>query len=67
MLLANKIQVKIRHYDTGNHIDNSFSVNVKDIHNIVLNIEGDIELILDESSFNELRNKLNEAYELRQM
>lgn len=67
MLLANKIQAKIRHYDTGNHIDNSFSVNVKDTHNIVLNIEGDIELIMDEASFNELREKINEAYELRQM
>ena len=30
-------------------------------------IEEDIKLNLDEASFIELRNKLNEAYELRQM
>lgn len=49
--------------------EENFSIDIKDTERVVLNIKDrdDIIVPMDEASFNELRNKLNEAYELRQM
>lgn len=49
--------------------EENFFIDIRDTERIVLSIKDrdDIILPMDEASFNELRNKLNEAYELRQM
>lgn len=49
--------------------EENFSIDIKDTEMVVLNIKDrdDIIVPMDEASFNELRNKINEAYELRQM
>lgn len=49
--------------------EENFSIDIKDTERVVLNIKdgNDIIVPMDEASFNELRNKINEAYELRQM
>ncbi|HAT4125206.1 TPA: hypothetical protein I9Z60_001555 [Clostridium perfringens] len=49
--------------------EENFSIDIKDTERVVLNIKDrdDIIVPMDEASFNELRNKINEAYELRQM
>lgn len=49
--------------------EENFFVDIKDTERIVLSIKDrdDIIVPMDESSFNELREKINEAYELRQM
>lgn len=47
--------------------EQNFSIDIKDTEKIILTIEDSIIVPMDEASFNELRNKLNEAYELRQM
>ncbi|HAT4162144.1 TPA: hypothetical protein I9Z77_001580 [Clostridium perfringens] len=47
--------------------EENFFVDIKDAERIVLSIKDrdDIKVPMDEASFNELRNKLNEAYEIR--
>ncbi|WP_283677035.1 hypothetical protein [Clostridium perfringens] len=49
--------------------EENFFIDIKDTERVVLNIKDrdDIIVPMDEASFNELREKLNEAYELRQM
>lgn len=49
--------------------EENFFIDIKDTERVVLNIKDrdDIIVPMDEASFNELRNKINEAYELRQM
>lgn len=49
--------------------EENFFVDIKDTERVVLNIKDrdDIIVPMDEASFNELREKINEAYELRQM
>ncbi|MDU7069431.1 MAG: hypothetical protein E6343_15855 [Clostridium perfringens] len=49
--------------------EENFFVDIKDTERIVLSIKDrdDIIVPMDEASFNELREKINEAYELRQM
>lgn len=45
--------------------EENFSIDIKDTEKIVLTIEDSITVPMDEASFDELRNKLNEAYEIR--
>ncbi|MCI5750057.1 MAG: hypothetical protein MR322_11390 [Clostridium perfringens] len=47
--------------------EQNFSIDIKDTEKIILTIEDSIIVPMDEASFDELRNKLNEAYELRKM
>lgn len=49
--------------------EENFSIDIKDTERVVLSIKDrdDIIVPMDEASFNELREKINEAYELRQM
>ncbi|MGV1096892.1 hypothetical protein G6Z12_07520 [Clostridium perfringens] len=49
--------------------EENFFIDIKDTERVVLNIKDrdDIIVPMDEASFNELREKINEAYELRQM
>lgn len=47
--------------------EQNFSIDIKNTEKIILTIEDSIIVPMDEASFNELRNKLNEAHELRQM
>lgn len=49
--------------------EENFFIDIRGTERIVLSIKDrdDIIVPMDEASFNELRNKLNEAYELRQM
>lgn len=47
--------------------EQNFSIDIKDTEKIILTIEDSIIVPMDEASFDELRNKLNEAYDLRQM
>lgn len=49
--------------------EENFSIDIKDTERVVLSIKdgNDIIVPMDEASFNELREKINEAYELRQM
>ena len=49
--------------------EENFFVDIKDTERVVLSIKDrdDIIVPMDEASFNELREKINEAYELRQM
>lgn len=47
--------------------EQNFSIDIKDTEKIILTIEDSITIPMDEASFDELRNKLNEAHELRQM
>ena len=49
--------------------EENFFIDIKDTERVVLSIKDrdDIIVPMDEASFNELRNKINEAYELRQM
>lgn len=45
--------------------EENFSIDIKDTEKIILTIEDSITVPMDEASFDELRNKLNEAYEIR--
>lgn len=45
--------------------EQNFSIDIKDTEKIILTIEDSITIPMDEASFDELRNKLNEAYEIR--
>ena len=49
--------------------EDNFFIDIRDTERVVLSIKDrdDIIVPMDEASFIELRNKLNEAYELRQM
>lgn len=47
--------------------EQNFSIDIKNTEKIILTIEDSIIVPMDEASFNELREKLNEAYDLRQM
>lgn len=49
--------------------EENFFVDIKDTERVVLSIKDrdDIIVPMDEASFNELRAKINKAYELRQM
>ena len=49
--------------------EENFSIDIDDTEIVILSIKDrdDIIVPMDEASFNELRNKINEAYELRQM
>lgn len=61
--MLNGLELEIRKYGK----EQNFSIDIKDTNNVIIFIEEDTKLNLDEASFNELRNKINEAYELRQM
>lgn len=62
-MTLNGLELEVRKYGK----EENFTIDVKDTSNITITIEEDTKLNLDEASFIELRNKLNEAYELRQM
>lgn len=62
-MTLNGLELEVRKYGK----EENFAIDVKDTSNITITIEEDAKLNLDEASFIELRNKLNEAYELRQM
>ncbi|AOY53332.1 hypothetical protein [Clostridium perfringens] len=62
-MMLNGLELEIRKYGK----EQNFSIDIKDTNNVTIFIEEDTKLNLDEASFNELRNKLNEAYKLRQM
>ncbi|XZH51615.1 hypothetical protein ACSW8Q_02495 [Clostridium perfringens] len=47
--------------------EQNFSIDIKDTEKIILTIEDSIIVPMDEASFDELREKINEAYELRKM
>ncbi len=49
--------------------EENFFIDIRDTERVVLRIKDrdDIIVPMDEASFNELREKINEAYELRQM
>ncbi|MGG5461473.1 hypothetical protein [Clostridium sp. B9] len=49
--------------------EENFFIDIRDTEIVVLSIKDrdDIIVPMDEASFNELREKINEAYELRQM
>ena len=49
--------------------EENFFIDIRDTERVVLSIKDrdDIIVPMDEDSFNELREKINEAYELRQM
>ncbi|MDC4249597.1 hypothetical protein M3X99_01050 [Clostridium perfringens] len=49
--------------------EENFFIDIRDTERVVLSIRDrdDIIVPMDEASFNELREKINEAYELRQM
>ena len=49
--------------------EENFFIDIRDTERVVLSIKDrdDIIVPMDETSFNELREKINEAYELRQM
>lgn len=47
--------------------EQNFYIDIKDTEKIILTIEDSVTIPMDEASFNELREKINEAYELRQM
>ncbi|XZN02195.1 hypothetical protein ACSW9V_10470 [Clostridium perfringens] len=49
--------------------EDNFFIDIRDAERVVLSIKDrdDIIVPMDEASFNELREKINEAYKLRQM
>ncbi|WP_341768224.1 hypothetical protein [Clostridium perfringens] len=49
--------------------EENFFIDIRDTERVVLSIKDrdDIIVPMDEASFNELREKINEAYELRHM
>ncbi|HAT4339432.1 TPA: hypothetical protein I9094_001696 [Clostridium perfringens] len=62
MVLTN-LELEVRKYGK----EENFIVDTRKPKRIIVLVEGDLKLDLDEASFNELREKINEAYELRQM
>ncbi|HFE9685120.1 TPA: hypothetical protein ACGA33_000845 [Clostridium perfringens] len=62
-MTLNGLELEVRKYGK----EENFLIDAKDTDKVTIFIEEDTKLNLDEASFYELRNKLNEAYELRQM
>ncbi|MGU8470245.1 hypothetical protein ACV3P7_03195 [Clostridium perfringens] len=62
-MILNGLELEVRKYGK----EENFLIDTKDTDKVTIFIEEDTKLNLDEASFNELRNKINEAYELRQM
>lgn len=60
MVLTN-LELEVRKYGK----EENFIVDTRKPKRIIVLVEGDLKLDLDEASFDELRNKLNEAYEIR--
>lgn len=60
MVLTN-LELEVRKYGK----EENFIVDTRKSKRIIVLVEGDLKLDLDEASFDELRNKLNEAYEIR--
>lgn len=60
MILTN-LELEVRKYGK----EENFIVDTRKPKRIIVLVEGDLKLDLDEASFDELRNKLNEAYEIR--
>ncbi len=62
-MTLNGLELEVRKYGK----EENFLIDIKETDKVTILIEEDTKLSLDEASFNELRNKINEAYELRQM
>lgn len=65
---ALKLEIKLEEVKKYGKEENFF-IDIRDTERVVLSIKDrdDIIVPMDEASFNELREKINEAYELRQM
>ncbi|HFC9286145.1 hypothetical protein [Clostridium perfringens] len=63
-----KLEIKLEEVKKYGKEENFF-IDIRDTERVVLSIKDrdDIIVPMDEASFNELREKINEAYELRQM
>ena len=63
-----KLEIKLEEVKKYGKEENFF-IDIRDTERVVLSINDrdDIIVPMDEASFNELREKINEAYELRQM
>ncbi|XZM22756.1 hypothetical protein ACSW9Z_02130 [Clostridium perfringens] len=63
-----KLEIKLEEVKKYGKEENFF-IDIRDTERVVLSIRDrdDIIVPMDEASFNELREKINEAYELRQM
>lgn len=63
-----KLEIKLEEVKKYGKEENFF-IDIRDTEIVVLSIKDrdDIIVPMDEASFNELREKINEAYELRQM
>ncbi|MDM0796807.1 hypothetical protein QTI10_04555 [Clostridium perfringens] len=62
-MTLNGLELEVRKYGK----EENFIIDTKDTDKVTIFIEEDIKLNLDEASFNELMEKINEAYKLRQM
>ncbi|EGT0690164.1 hypothetical protein EHZ13_01935 [Clostridium perfringens] len=62
-MTLNGLELEVRKYGK----EENFLIDAKDTDKVTIFIEEDIKLNLDEASFNELMEKINEAYKLRQM
>lgn len=62
-MTLNGLELEVRKYGK----EENFLIDAKDTDKVTIFIEEDTKLNLDEDSFNELREKINEAYKLRQM
>ncbi|MDK0638075.1 hypothetical protein G6Z24_02785 [Clostridium perfringens] len=62
-MTLNGLELEVRKYGK----EENFLIDAKDTDKVTIFIEEDIKLNLDEASFNELMEKVNEAYKLRQM
>ena len=64
------LKLEIKLYEVKKYgKEENFFIDIRDTERVVLSIKDrdDIIVPMDEASFNELREKINEAYELRQM
>lgn len=63
-----KLEIKLEEVKKYGKEENFF-IDIRDTERVVLSIKDrdDIIVPMDEASFNELREKINEAYELRQV
>ena len=63
-----KLEIKLEEVKKYGKEENFF-IDIRDTERVVLSIKDrdDIIVPMDEASFNELREKINEAYEFRQM
>lgn len=62
-MTLNGLELEVRKYGK----EENFLIDTKDTDKVTIFIEEGTKLNLDEASFNELREKINEAYKLRQM